>query len=500
LHNQKHTSREPLIAELVRAKVGPPLHPPRAGSQQTGTEDTVVKLRSIQILTLVVATAMLVPTATAQNAVTFWNSIAVGTAVNAKSTGGMTSIFLAYSNLAAFDALNAINPRFQAYGGIMPSASPDASESASVAAAVHDVLVHYFPEQAASNPSATHPLVGLDERYANYLASLPESSDAINAGVAVGQQAAAALISLRNGDGISGVNTYVFQTPGPGVYQPTPPFPYPGAQTPWIANMKPFTMTSADQFLPDEGPTPLDSEEWANDYNRTKLWGSLTNSPRTDEQTTIGLFWTPNPGPPFTSMLTDLAGTHALNALDTARLFAMTWTGFGDAFIGCMNAKYHFNFWRPVSAIRQGEIDGNPETIADPNWTPLATTPNHPEYPAAHGCGTGAASKIVASYFGTSDVALHVTATYAVPTALGGGTITATRDFSSTKDLLREVQAARIYGGMHFHHSIVQGTVLGQKVARQLVNKYFQPLKCDNQCDQGPAEENRAVGKLTLNH
>ena len=434
----------------------------------------------LRTLVTTVFVTILAPIAVAQNAVTFWNSVAVSTAVRAKSTGGMTGIFLAYANLAAFDALNGIHPRFQAYGGITPPASQDASESAAVAAAVHDVLVHYFPAQAASNPNTTPPFVGLDERYAAYLASLSESAAAIDAGVTVGQQAAAALISLRNGDGIFGVNTYVFQTPGPGVYQPTPPFPYPGAQTPWIANMKPFTMTSADQFLPEEGPPPLDSEDWAEDYNRTKLWGSLTNSPRTAEQTTIGLFWTPNPGPPYTSMLIDLASTHALNALDTARLFAMTWTGYGDAFIGCMNGKYHFNFWRPVTAIREGDIDGNPDTIADPNWTPLATTPNHPEYPAAHGCVTGAVTKIVASYFGTPDVALHVTATYAVPAELGGGSITATRDFTGTRDLLREVQAARIYGGMHFRNSIVQGTVLGEKVARQLVDNFFTPLGGDS--------------------
>ena len=447
--------------------------------------------RSMRSLMVLVAAAGLACTAAAQNAVTFWNSIAVSTAVRAKSTGGMTGIFLAYSNLAAFDAVNAISPRFEAYGGIMPSASPEASESAAVAAAVHDVLVHYFPSQAASNPNATPPFVGLDARYANYLASLPDPVAAINAGITVGQQAAAALIFLRNGDGIFGVNTYVFQTPGPGVYQPTSclntpcptplmdPFAgkYPGAQTPWIADMTPFTMTAPDQFLPAEGPTPLDSEEWADDYNRTRLWGALTNSLRDDEQTTIGLFWTPNPGPPFTTMLTRLAADHGLGALDSARLFAMAWTGYGDAFIGCMNAKYHFNFWRPVTAIREGDTDGNPDTIADPNWTPLATTPNHPEFPAAHGCVTGALSTILQSYFGTPNVTLHVTATYAVPPQLGGGTITATRNFSSTRDLLREVQVARIYGGMHYHHSIVQGTVLGQKVAHQLVNNYFQPLK-----------------------
>ena len=356
----------------------------------------------------------------------------------------------------------------------MPAASPAASQAAAVAAAFHDVLVNYFPAQAASNPNATPPFVGLDERYVNYLASLSDSPADIAAGVRVGQQAASALIALRKGDGVFGVNTYVFHTPGPGVYQPTPPFPYPGAQTPWIANMTPFTMSSASQFLPEEGPTPLSSEDWVEDYNRTKNWGSLTNSLRSDEQTTIGLFWTPNAGPPYTSMLIDLASANALDSLDSARLFAMTWTGASDAFIGCMNAKYYYNFWRPVTAIQEG--GGNPDTLADPNWLPLANTPNHPEYPAAHGCLTGAVSHIVAAYFGTPNVTLHVTATYAIPLALGGGTVTATRTFSSTRDLLHEVQAARIYGGMHFRHSVEQGTKLGEEVARQLVDNFFTPL------------------------
>lgn len=436
-----------------------------------------MKARFVRTLTLFGLTALLATATSAQNAITFWNSIAVQTAIQAKTSPGMTGIFLAYSNIAAFDAVNAIHPRFQAYGGIQPTAATGASESAAVAAAVHDVLVHYFPTQAASNPTATPPFIGLDATYAAYLASLNESAAAISDGVQLGQQSAAALIALRTNDGLSGVNTYLFQTPGPGVYQPTPPFPYPGPLTPWIANMTPFTMSSPAQFLPDEGPTPLSGEEWADDYNRTKTLGSLTSTVRSPEQTTIALFWTANPGAAFNSMLTDLVSTRSLNTLDSARLFAMVFTGYGDAFIGCMNAKYHFNFWRPVTAIQEGDIDGNPDTIPDPNWVPLATTPNHPEYPAAHGCVTGAVTSVVASYFGGRNLTLHVTVTYAVPAALGGGTRTATRNFSSTKDLLHEVQMARIYGGMHFHHSVVQGAVLGKRVAHDLVENYFQPLK-----------------------
>ena len=149
---------------------------------------------------------------------------------------------------------------------------------------------------------------------------------------------------------------------------------------------------------------------------------SLTNSARTAEQTTIGLFWTPNPGTPFLSMLAHLVADHSLSPLDSARLYAMVWTGFADGFIGCMDAKYQYSFWRPVTAIRAG--GGNPELVADPSWTALAVTPNHPEYPAAHGCGTGALSTIVAGYFGTTEVPLSVTSTYAVPAALGGGLAT----------------------------------------------------------------------------
>ena len=434
-----------------------------------------MKARSMRTFILSALTALLATAASAQNAITFWNSIAVQTVILGKASPGGTNIFLAYSNIAAFDAVNAIHPRFQAYGGIQPAAAPDASESAAVAAAVHDVLVNYFPGQAASDPSATPPFVGLDERYADYLASLTESPAAISDGVQVGQQAAAALLALRANDGVFGVSTYVFQTPDPGVYQPTPPFPYPGPLTPWIANMTPFTMNSPAQFLPDEGPPPLSSQEWVDDYNLTKTLGSLTSTVRTSEQTTIGLFWTANPGAAYSSILTDLVSRKSLSTLDSARLFAMVFSGAGDGFIGCMNAKYLFNFWRPVTAIQEG--GGNPDTIGDPSWLPLARTPNHPEYPAAHGCVTGAVSSVIADYFGTPNLTLHATVTYSIPPALGGGTQTATRTYSSTQNLLREVQMARIYGGMHYHHSVVQGAVLGHKVAHNLVENYFRPLK-----------------------
>jgi hypothetical protein len=443
-----------------------------------------MKLFSRFAVSLALISVLTVP-ARSQNAVVDWNNIAVKTIVTTASTAGitptagMTGIYLAYVDLAIFDTLNAIHPSFRAYGGIQPYAAPDSSEAAAVATAAHDVLANYFPIAAGS----------LDATYEAYLANLPDSIESKNDGIAVGHAVAAALIAQRMGDGINGVCAYGHGG-GPGVYQPSPctytygsglgvyqatPPAFLPAQTPWIASMAPFTMTSSSQFRPEEGPTPLDSEEWIKDYNRTRIWGSLTNSPRSAEQTTIGLFWTPNPGPLFISMLKNLVTDHGLSPLQSARLYAMAWTGYADAFIGCMDGKYNYSFWRPVTAIHAG--GGNSELTADPGWTPLAVTPNHPEYPAAHGCATGAVSAIVAGYFGTTEVPLSVTSTYAVPAALGGGSITATRSYASTKDLLLEVEAARIYGGMHYHHSIVQGARLGRKVARQLRKDFFQPLE-----------------------
>ncbi len=152
-------------------------------------------------------------------------------------------------------------------------------------------------------------------------------------------------------------------------------------------------------------------------------------------------------------------------AAQTARLMAMLWAGFADSVIGCWDAKFSFSFWRPVTAIRAG--GGNPALTGDPSWTPLGVTPSHPEYPAAHGCVTGAVSTILASYFGTPNLQFSV-----------DSTVTNTvHDFNSTHDLIAEVENARIYAGFHYHHSVVQGKVLGTKVAHQLAQQFFQPVR-----------------------
>jgi hypothetical protein len=168
----------------------------------------------------------------------------------------------------------------------------------------------------------------------------------------------------------------------------------------------------------------------------------------------------------YSATFNDLIARYKLDLMDSARLFAMLWTGYGDAIIGCFNAKYTYSFWRPVTAIQAG--GGNPELAADPGWMPLGVTPSHPEYPAAHGCLTSAVSNLVAAFFGTPKV--HVVVTSAV---FSDGVHTHT--FNNTHDWLNEVHWARIFAGFHFNHSLEDGEELGRQVAAQLFRTYFRP-------------------------
>ncbi len=165
----------------------------------------------------------------------------------------------------------------------------------------------------------------------------------------------------------------------------------------------------------------------------------------------------------YARALRNLAGADALDLADTARLFALVWTSSADALIGCWNAKYRYSFWRPVTAIRNGDIDGNPATVPDSSWTPLANTPAHPEYPSAQGCFTGAMATSLQQYFGSSHFIFIVSSTVTHKV----------HELRSTRELEQEVEWARIYAGLHYHHSVVQGEELGREVARQAFRKFL---------------------------
>ena len=227
-------------------------------------------------------------------------------------------------------------------------------------------------------------------------------------------------------------------------------------------------MTSPSQFRVPPPPA-LDSDIWVQDYNETKAYGGAISSVRTPEQTDLGEFVG---GPGVHPMLQwhgtwrGIAVDQELSVLGAARLFAMLSTVASDALIGCWDSKFEYAFWRPVTAIRAG--GGNPDLAADPTWIGLVITPNHPEYPAAHGCFSGSVVEVLTAYFGTDQ--LHFTMSSAAP-----GLLQPVRSYDRFSQALTDILDARIYGGMHYRNSTVVGAELGRKVARQAIEHFFLP-------------------------
>ncbi len=394
----------------------------------------------------------------AQNVVAQWNEVAITQARASTEPGatssGATSLYVAYVELAVYNSVVAIKGKYEPYKYYVPAAEGASAEAAAVESA-YRVLMHYLPDRAAA----------LTAVYTTSMGAIPDGA-AKSDGQTVGLFSANTLISLRASDGLGVPWAYSLpSSPEPGIYIFTP-----GATslvTPWAGKMTPFTFSNPAQFLPDEPPTPLKSRKWAEDYNETNLLGAIDSTVRTPAQTEIGLFWTDHTTAQYGHMLQTLATQEKMATLESARLFAMSFTTLADAYIGCFNAKYHFSFWRPVTAINNGDIDGNQLTVTDPSWRPLAVTPRHPEYPAAHACLTGSLANTLETYFGTPDI--HLTVTSAVTNT--------THTFNNVHELEREVEGARIYAGFHFHHSLEQGFLLGHKVSQNVTENFFEPKR-----------------------
>jgi hypothetical protein len=365
-------------------------------------------------------------------------------------------IRLAMVHLAIYDAVNAIEGApFEGYASV-PAVDRPASEEAAAATAAHDVLVALFPAQVAD----------LDAKYAASLAALPDDNAKAN-GIGVGKQAASAILSKRAEDGRDATVIY---TPGsgPGVWVPTPPA-FLSALAPETPFVQPFALNSASQFRPDP-PFSLTSEDWSRDYNEIKALGPAVGSIRTPEQTDIARFWSDNPPLQWNRAWRALSVAKGLGLADNARYFAVLATASADALIACWDAKYFYNFWRPVTAIRAGDTDGNAETAPDPAWIGLIITPNHPEYPAAHGCFSGASTETLKYLFGTDEVGFSMDSTVA-------GVVNPVRTYDRLSDALEEVLDARIYGGMHYRNSTRIGANMGKQVSRFTTRHFFRPAK-----------------------
>jgi len=390
------------------------------------------------------------------DAVTDWSAIAQTAIVtNAGRPLSGTIVDVAYVFAAVYDAVNAIDGRYTAFAVSLPTASPTASQDAAAVAAAHHVLKTFFPTQQ----------VFLDGAYATSMAAIP-AGPARDQGNAVGVQVATAFLALRANDGRNAVVPYGFGS-GPGVYQLTPGAPAAPASpaTPWVAQMRPFALQSPSQFRA-EGPPHLTSAQWAVDLNEVKAMGVLTGSSRTPEQTEIGRFYAEHPGAQLIRSLREFAAAQSMSVADRARLLAILHISAADALIAVFDSKYFYNYWRPVTAIRAADTDGNDATDPDAGWLPLAPTPNHPEYPAAHGGVSTAYAEALRHFFGTKKVTISLSSTVT-------GT---THTFHSTDEIIKEIIAARVYGGMHYRTSGVHGSVIGRKVAHWIDKNYFQPV------------------------
>jgi hypothetical protein len=381
--------------------------------------------------------------------VTEWNVKAGDIVVDAKLGPAPGNRVMAIVQTSVYEAANAITKRYPASGRNL-EAAPGASVDAAIAAANRATLAKLVPSQQAA----------IDTAYQAALASIADGPAKI-AGVAVGEKAAAAILALRLNDGAAMAETYRPYTTA-GVYVPTviPAVPQWPQRTPWL-------MTSPAQFRPGL-PPELTSEVWAREYNEIKALGGKNSSRRTPEQTEIARFWEATGHSIYHGVVRSVATMPGREVTQNARLFAAVTQAMDDAVIAIFDAKYHYNFWRPVTAIRNGDIDGNDATERDPAWAPFIETPMHPEYPCAHCIASGAVGTVLQADIG-ADPMLILTTTSS--TAKG-----AARNWTKIDDFMQEVANARIYDGVHYRTSTTVGTGMGKQIGELAVAKYLQPV------------------------
>jgi hypothetical protein len=377
-----------------------------------------------------------------------WDAIGTQAFVLSGLGTGDGHILFAYEGIAVYDAVTAIEGGQEPFAVDVDAAHGALAEAAVVAAA-HAVLVHYLPDQS----------VMLDSAYEDSIASITPGQ-ARSDGIEVGELVAARLIELRAHDGFLAPYTYTAPNPPiPGVWIPTATTPAAGT---YLPHMTPFSLGSPDQFRPG-GPPALSSREWARDYNEVKEIGSATSTSRTAEQTETARFWAEPPIPQTHGALRNFVLGRELDVADAARFMAMVDVVLADGNIACFDAKYHYAFWRPITAIPVGDTDGNDDTAADPAWKPLIATPNHPEYPSAHACLTPAIGRVIARFLGTDQI------DYTVPSVAGR----APHHFETVQDLEYEVGNARIWGGIHYRTSVEDGNKIGTKTVHQVLAHHF---------------------------
>jgi hypothetical protein len=408
------------------------------------------------------------------NTVEQWNQIAEDTVVGSGAFQNEGYLYMAYESTAVYDAVVAIDGRYQPLDPVF-RVSKNASPEAAVVEAAYRTLRHFFPAANAS----------LDPLYVAGLAAIPDGA-AKQAGRRIGVVAANQVIRGRSLDALTLpiAITSIFPTlkPGAGVWRLTPPFA--AAQTPWVGSVHPFVLRSAAQFLPAPPPS-LSSPTWVAAFNEVEAYGGANSSVRSVAQTNVAQFETANVIRQYNGVVRQISDARQLGLPQTARLAAMVNVIAADAGIAVMHAKYHYLFWRPVTAIDPAAVsadgygpatgydDGNPATVEQPGWRPLLATPNHPEYPAAHGSLTGAMAAVFSAFLGTSQINVDI---HGFDPTGPAGNLNAVQHFNTADDMRTEIVNARTWGGLHYRFSGVAGVLLGTQVAGYDLKHAFQPL------------------------
>ena len=388
------------------------------------------------------------------NVITDWDEKAVVVVTPMMASWGagypsMAQRTMAMVHAAMFDAVNSIERRYRPYL-VQPPAERTTSEEAAAATAAAAVLATIDPKTASEMKVAL----------ASYLDSIPDGTAKLD-GIKLGEAVAARILAARENDGCNEPDDYRPRTT-PGVYVPTPIT----AASMW-PKLKPFAMASGSQFRPGP-PISLESKEWAADFNEIKDYGGKSSAKRTDQQTETARFWLMVGPQAYHPFIRQLVTAKQMSISDSARFMALVTIGLNDAYIAVFDAKYHYNFWRPITAIRNGDIDGNPDTDREATWQPIDNTPMHPEYPCAHCILSGALAGVVKEVFGTEDIPeIAVTS----PTAPG-----VTHRWTNMTTFSQEVANGRIWAGFHYRFSTRVGTQMGLQIGEHVAKNVMRPM------------------------
>ena len=425
-----------------------------------------MKLKPQSCLVIAILAILLAaPASVRADAVADWNLIAIQRIAEANPAHPppVTFIDMAIVQAAIYDAVQAIERHYKPYHVEIEGAS--GSPAAATAKAARDVLVNLFPDQTPT----------IDNIYNQYLKD--HSLSPADPGVAAGATAAAGIIALRANDGrfppgqmpfVGGSNPGEWRPTDSFIGTPPAPPPFSPMAARWVANVTPFALKSGDQFRAGP-PPPLTSHNYTRDYNEVKAMGARFNSSRSDAQTDLALFWASNYPALWNRALRDIAEAQNLNIGDSARLFALVNLAMADAIVTAWDSKVAYVSWRPLTAIRSGNDDTNPDTVGDSEWQPLINNPNYPDHTSGANNTSGAATRMLELFFGTNEMSFIVKTTNAAA-------IQQTRTYSRFSDAAQDVVDARIYEGIHFRFADEDARKQGRHVAQWVFDHFLKPL------------------------